>query len=71
MLYVIWLPPICGWVKCNVDGVALGSPWNSACDGIFRDHNVNHILNFSAFLGCETPENGELLGAIMAMEKAK
>lgn len=60
---VIWSPPILGWIKCNVDGAAVGNPWNSACGGIYRDSRADHILNFSANIGCESPE--------IAIEKAK
>ncbi|XP_058766974.1 uncharacterized protein LOC131640606 [Vicia villosa] len=67
---VLWTPPLLGWLKCNVDGVACGSLWTSACGGIFRDHNALHVLSFSAFLGKEPPETVEFLAVIMAIEKA-
>ncbi|XP_058726868.1 uncharacterized protein LOC131598268 [Vicia villosa] len=68
---VLWTPPLHGWLKCNVDGVACGFPWTSACGGIFRDHNALHVLRFSALLGKEPPETAEFLAVIMALEKAK
>ncbi|XP_058777009.1 uncharacterized protein LOC131651362 [Vicia villosa] len=57
---VLWSPPLQGWIKCNVDGVARGSPWKLACEGIFRDCQANHVLSFSVFLDCEPPANAEL-----------
>lgn len=33
---VLWIPPLIGWLKCNVDGVAVGNPKVAACGGIYR-----------------------------------
>ncbi|XP_058750562.1 uncharacterized protein LOC131623580 [Vicia villosa] len=69
-LDVLWSPPYHGWTKCNVDGVAIVSPWKWACGGIFKDSKAKHILSFNIPLSCEPPSNAELLAAIIAMEKA-
>ncbi|MCI17975.1 ribonuclease H protein, partial [Trifolium medium] len=51
ILEIIWHPPILGWIKCNTDGSALGSPGPSACGGVFRDNNGKHLGSFVDFLG--------------------
>ncbi|XP_058760261.1 uncharacterized protein LOC131633578 [Vicia villosa] len=68
---VLWSPPSLGWIKCNIDGAAIGNPKVAACGGIFRDHNANHILSFSAYLDNNNSESVELNAAIMAIEAAK
>ncbi|XP_058776606.1 uncharacterized protein LOC131650923 [Vicia villosa] len=68
---VIWYPPARGWMKCNIDGVAVGSPGIAACGGIFRDDQANHILSFSAFLEVGSSIIVEFLAAIYAIEKDK
>lgn len=68
---MLWSASILGWIKCNIDGVIVGNMRSSACGDIFLDHSANHILSFSAFLGCEPPETVELIVAIMALEMAK
>ncbi|XP_058783068.1 uncharacterized protein LOC131657720 [Vicia villosa] len=70
-LDVIWSPPLSGWIKCNVDGVAKGSPSLAACGRIFRDHNVNHIVSFSSYLAEESAETAEFIALITALELAK
>lgn len=52
-LEVLWSPPLMGWLKCNVDGVAHGHPRRAACGGIFRDYLAKHVISFSSFLGVE------------------
>ncbi|XP_058783929.1 uncharacterized protein LOC131658677 [Vicia villosa] len=68
---VLWCPPVCGWVKCNIDGVANGSPMVAAYGGIFRDDKTHHICSFSAFLREGSPVYAEFMAAILAMERAK
>ncbi|XP_058772144.1 uncharacterized protein LOC131645973 [Vicia villosa] len=70
-LEVIWSPPLMGRIKCNVDGASTGSSSNVACGGIFRDHHATHIMSFSSYLHGETPESGELIAVIQALELAK
>ncbi|XP_058734120.1 uncharacterized protein LOC131605827 [Vicia villosa] len=67
---VLWSPPLHGWTKCNIDGVAIGSPWKSACGGIFWDIEARHVLSFIIPLGRAPLANAELLATIVAMEKA-
>ncbi|XP_058746270.1 uncharacterized protein LOC131619157 [Vicia villosa] len=68
---ILWCPPPIGWVKCNIDGVASGSPMLTACGGIFRDDKADHLFSFSAFLSGGTPVFSEFMAAILAIEKAK
>ncbi|XP_058776262.1 uncharacterized protein LOC131650572 [Vicia villosa] len=69
---ILWCrPPPIGWVKCNIDGAASGSPMLTACGGIFRDDKADHLLSFSAFLSGGTPVFSEFMAAILAIEKAK
>lgn len=34
---VRWKDPPPGWIKCNTDGSALGSPGTAACGGVYRN----------------------------------
>ncbi|XP_058783572.1 uncharacterized protein LOC131658278 [Vicia villosa] len=68
---VLWSPPSLGWIKCNIDGAVIENPKVVVCGGIFRDHNANHILSFSAYLDNNNSESTELIAAIMAIEAAK
>lgn len=47
IIQVVWNPPLCGWVKCNSDGAALGCPGVAACGGIFRDSRAAALGSFS------------------------
>ncbi|XP_058783255.1 uncharacterized protein LOC131657925 [Vicia villosa] len=67
---VIWCPPPLGWVKCNIDGLAKGSPMLSSCGGIFRNHNADHLGSFCEFLGDGNSVSAELCAAMLAIEKA-
>ncbi|XP_058742585.1 uncharacterized protein LOC131615070 [Vicia villosa] len=69
-LEVLWCPPSRGWVKCNTDGVASGSPLFAACGGIFRDEEANHIISFAAYIGLGSPVVAEFMAVIIAIEKA-
>ncbi|MCI81060.1 ribonuclease H protein, partial [Trifolium medium] len=40
-----------GWVKCNTDGAAHGSPGPSACGGLFRNCHGLYLGSFAEFLG--------------------
>ncbi|XP_058741922.1 uncharacterized protein LOC131614340 [Vicia villosa] len=42
---VLWCPPIAGWIKCNIDGAAAGSPLLAANGGIFRDAQAKHVIS--------------------------
>lgn len=50
---IIWCPPPpnAGLIKCNIDGMAAGSPMLAANGGIFRDSQANHNINFCVALG--------------------
>lgn len=45
------IPPIANWIKCNIDGAALGSPGQSSCGGLFRDSSGDCIGCFAENLG--------------------
>ncbi|XP_058734177.1 uncharacterized protein LOC131605902 [Vicia villosa] len=68
---IVWSPPLSDWFKCNVDGVSTGNATLAACGGIFRDHNANHILSFSVFLGPESAIIAEFMAAILCIEAAE
>jgi ribonuclease HI len=70
ILEIIWHPPILDWIKCNTDGSALGSPGPSACGGLFRDNNGNHLGSFADFLGDSIAFLAELSGIMRAIELA-
>jgi len=67
---VLWHPPIANWIKCNIDGAALGSPGQSSCGGLFRDSSGDCIGCFAENLGVQTDFYAELMGAINAIEIA-
>lgn len=68
---VTWSIPARGWIKCNNDGVASGSPLLAACGGLLRDEEANHFLSFSALIGPGTPVVSKFLAVIIAIEKGK
>ncbi|XP_058734132.1 uncharacterized protein LOC131605843 [Vicia villosa] len=67
---VLWSPPIGDWIKCNIDGVAAGSPLLTASSGIFCDSQANHIISFSVSNGAGSPAMAGFLAAIIAIEKS-
>jgi ribonuclease HI len=67
---VCWQPPLIGWLKCNIDGVAAGCPGNASCGGVFRNHSADFILSFAEPLGLSTSYFAELCGAMRAIEIA-
>jgi hypothetical protein len=64
------IPPIANWIKCNIDGAALGSPGQSSCGGLFRDSSGDCIGCFAENLGVQTDFYAELMAAINAIEIA-
>lgn len=48
---VIWIPPNCGRIKCNIDDAAKGSPCPVGVSGIFRDNNAAILGCFASFIG--------------------
>ncbi|XP_058785059.1 uncharacterized protein LOC131659970 [Vicia villosa] len=68
---VFWSPPLAGWIKCNIDGLAKGSPMTSSCGDIFRNDMAGHMGSFCAYLNEGNSVSAELLAAVIAIEKAK
>lgn len=68
---VLWSPPPFGWVKCNVDGLAKGSPMLIACRGIFKNDQACHVGSLCDFFDVGSSEMAELLAALAATEKAR
>jgi ribonuclease HI len=62
--------PLRSWIKCNIDGFALGSPGLSACGGLFRNSNGDFLEGFSDNLGTASSLFAELMAAILAIEIA-
>lgn len=71
MVEVLWCSPAKDWVKCNIDGVDVDSPFLVACKGIFHDDHVNHLISFSAFLDHGSSVLAESMVDVLAIEKAK
>jgi hypothetical protein len=67
---VVWMPPNVSWIKCNIDGAALGSPGHAACAGVFRGHEAQYLGGFSVNLGISFAFHAELLGVMNAIEIA-
>jgi ribonuclease HI len=65
---VLWQPPLMQWIKCNIDGSSI--PGNSACGGLFRDHNADFLYGFAEPLGITNSLVAELNGAMRAIEIA-
>jgi hypothetical protein len=55
-------------MKCNTDDSALASSGLSACGGLFRDNNGNHLGSFADFLGDSNAFLVELSGIMRAIE---
>ncbi|XP_058746190.1 uncharacterized protein LOC131619065 [Vicia villosa] len=68
---ILWCPPAPGWIKCNTDGVASGSPLIVFCGGIYRNDKATHLLSFSAFFNEGSPVFAEFMAAVIDIEKAK
>ncbi|MCI36735.1 ribonuclease H protein, partial [Trifolium medium] len=67
IIEVLWHPPLLGWVKCNTDGAAHGSPSPSACGGLFRNCHGVHLGSFVDFLGNSNAFAAELSGVMCAI----
>lgn len=67
---VSWIPPPCGWVKCNTDGASRGNPGHASGAGIFRGSIGDFMGCFSIYLGIESSLFGETSTAILAIELA-
>lgn len=67
-IQVNWFPPKCGWIKCNSDGAAHGSPGHAPCGDLFRDSSGAILGCFSSYIGIGTAFDAELLGAVLAVE---
>jgi ribonuclease HI len=70
IIEVFWQPPLCNWLKCNTDGIALGSPGQAACVGLFRNSHGEHIGCFNMNLGIFNALYDEIMGVILAIEFA-
>lgn len=70
IIEVIWIPPPCYWIKCNMDGAAKGSPGLASCGGIFRDRSGATLCCFAVNLGINHSLQAEIFGAIYAIEIA-
>jgi hypothetical protein len=51
IIEVLWHPLMLGWVMCNTDGAAHGSPGPSACGGSFRNCHGIFLGSFANFIG--------------------
>ena len=67
---VRWRFPPRGWIKLNIDGFALGSPGLGGCGGIFRTSRGFTKASFSWGLGVCFAFEAELMGFVIAIEKA-
>jgi hypothetical protein len=67
---VIQHPPFYNWLKCNIDGTALGNPGQVACAGIFRNNHVEYIGCFAMNLGVDNALFDEIMRIILAIECA-
>lgn len=67
---VDWLPPTCGWIKCNTDRAAKGSSGHAGGGRIFRGQNVAVLGCFSIYFGICNSVYAELRAAMYAIETA-
>jgi ribonuclease HI len=65
---VMWQPHILNWVKCNCDGASLGNPKILSCGAIFRNSDAAFLGAYSFNFGISSSLNGELVGALVAIE---
>jgi hypothetical protein len=47
-------PPLTDWLKCNINGAAVGYPGNASCGGVFRNDSAEFIFGFAEPLGLTT-----------------
>lgn len=50
-----WFPPLCNWIKVNIDGATKGSPGMAGCGGIFRDKSAATLGCFACNIGIFLP----------------
>ena len=67
---IIWQPPVFEWIKCNIDGAAVGNLGPASCGGIYRDNSGEFLGDFAYNLGITNSLNAELNGAMYAIELA-
>lgn len=70
IIQVNWLHPLFGWVKCNTDGAAHGSPGPAAGGGIFRDCSSTVMGCFASYFGIASSLRAELIAAMIVIETA-
>lgn len=63
---VDWLPPHCGWFKCNM---TKGSPGHAGGGGIFRDKSVVVLGCFATYYGITHSIHAELHAIELAHQK--
>ena len=67
---VFWDFPSRGWIKCNIDSSALGSPDMAGCGGIFRTCRGFTKCCFSKGIGVHFAFEAEMLAFITVINKA-
>ena len=67
---VRWHPPSWGWIKCNTDGSAMGSPGDAKGAGVFRNHLGHVLCCFVTNLGRAFAFEAELIAAMTGVELA-
>jgi len=50
----LWLSPPGFWVKCNIDGAAIGAPGLTACGCLFQDRAIAFVGCFTHYRLCRT-----------------
>lgn len=69
-IFLRWTKPQSGWIKCNTDASAMGSPGQLKGGGLFRNSEGHFLGGFSANLGIGFAFEGELAVALLAIEIA-
>ncbi|KAF5459760.1 hypothetical protein F2P56_019680, partial [Juglans regia] len=70
-LEVVWLRPLVGWWKLNVDGSCCGNPGNCGGGGVLRDHRGRMKVGFSAHYGFGTNNEAELGALLQGVQLCK
>lgn len=68
---LLWTPLPLGWIKCNTDGSAIGSPTISSCGGISRNDKACHLGSFGDLIGVCRVDIAALITAMIALKKPK
>nr|KYP40398.1 Putative ribonuclease H protein At1g65750 family [Cajanus cajan] len=65
---VDWHPHACGFIKCNIDGGAWGSPGHATSGGLFRDNSGTFLGGFVLCIGVVDALKAKLVATMLGIK---